>query len=78
MNVLCIIFALYTAISAVTFNCEYKEVIWLALGVNYQCQTEAFNVEVSPYVTGITGNHLPNKTINDVIAIHIANCSNLS
>lgn len=78
MKSLCIIFVFFATTSAITFNCDYQEVSWLALGVNYQCQTAAFDVGVTPYVTSISGNHLPNKNTNDVIAIHIGNCSNLS
>lgn len=78
MKALCIIFLFFASTSAISFNCQYKEVSWLAMGMNYQCQTEALNVGASQYVTSVYGNHTPNKTIDDVVAIHIQNCTNLS
>lgn len=78
MKSLFIVFILFASTSALTFTCEYKEVEWFAIGLNYQCQTEPFNVDSSQYVTSISGEHLPDKTNDDVIAIHIANCTNLA
>lgn len=77
MITLCVIFAIFASTSALTLNCEFREVSWLAFGLNYQCYSEAFNVE-SQQVTSISGVHLPSKTINDVVSIHIDNCTNLS
>lgn len=51
----------------------------MGMGVNYQCQTQPYNVEATQFVTNATGYHShPNKTNNDVEAIHIMNCSHLS
>lgn len=64
--------------SALTFNCKFVEAPWMAIGINYQCQTVPFNVQSSQYVTSISGVHMDNKTNHDVIAIHISKCAHLS
>ncbi len=78
MKVLLVIFAFFASSSALTLNCEFREVQWLAFGQNYQCHSEAFNVAASQHVTDVLGIHLTNKTAEDVISIHIDNCTNLS
>lgn len=78
MKLLCVIFVFFTSTSALTLNCTFREVQWLAFGMNYQCHTEPFNVESSQYVTSVSGVHLSNKTVQDVVSIHIDNCTNLS
>lgn len=78
MKSLYIVLILVTCTSALTFNCHFVEAPWMAIGINYQCQTQPFNVDTSQYVTSISGVHIENKTNDDVIAIHISNCKNLS
>lgn len=78
MKILCVIFALFASTSAITFDCEFREVQWLAFGLNYQCHTEAFDVESTEYVTKVSGAHLADKSVVDVVSIHIDNCTNLS
>lgn len=50
----------------------------MGIGEHYQCQTHPLNVESSQYVTSVTGIHLANKTNNDVAAIHISKCNDLT
>lgn len=64
--------------SALTFDCKFVEAPWMAIGLNYQCQTQPFNVESTQYLTNVSGIHIDNKTNHDVIAIHISNCFDLS
>lgn len=78
MKILFIIVTIVTSASALTFECLFVEVPWMAIGMNYQCQTKPFNVEASQHVTNVCGIHMDNKTNNDVIAIHIKNCTELS
>lgn len=78
MKTLCIILTFVVAISAITFDCRFVVSPWMAIGLNYQCQTKPFDVESSQYVTNISGVHMDNKTNVDVIAIHISNCADLS
>lgn len=78
MKIFCVIFIFFASTSALTLNCEFREVRWLAFGLNYQCHSEAFDVNSTQYVTGVTGVHLENKSFQDVISIHIDNCTNLS
>lgn len=78
MKFIPVIFAFFVSTKALTLNCEFREVQWLAFGLNYQCHTEAFNVDSTPYVTHVSGVHWSNKTANDVVSIHIDNCTNLS
>lgn len=77
MKFLFVIFACFASTSALTLNCEFREVQWLAFGLNYQCHTEAFNINSTQYVTHVSGVHLSNKTANDVVSIHIDNCTDL-
>lgn len=78
MKSLCIILIIVASTSALSFNCRFVETEWMAIGINYQCQTTPLNVESSQYVTSISGLHVDNKTNHDVIAIHISNCTHLS
>lgn len=77
MKTLCVIFVFIAATSALMLNCEFRVVRWLAFGENYQCHSEAFYVQSTPYVTSASGVHLPDKTAEDVVSIHIDNCTNL-
>lgn len=65
-------------VTAVTFNCLYTEAVWLGIGFHYQCQTMLLSVESTQYLTNVTGTHLQNKTNDDVAAIHVGHCSDLS
>lgn len=78
MKTILIVIVFFTSTSAVVFNCKFKTVEWMAIGLNYQCQTQAFNIKSSQFVKTVSGSHALNHTHNDVTGIHIYNCAKLS
>lgn len=78
MKSLCVVFVLFASTSALSLDCKFREVKWLAFGLNYQFHTEAFDVGSTEYVTNVLGFHLSNKTVDDVVSIHIDNCIPIS
>lgn len=80
MHKLCIIIgiAVTSTVYALTFDCRFVNVVWMGIGMNYQCQTKPFNVDSTQYLTNVTGVHMENKNNVDVAAIHISNCTDLN
>lgn len=78
MKTLCIIIVFFTSTSALTFSCKFKEVVWMSIGLNYQCLAQPYNINASQTATSVFGVHSPNKTHKDVIGIHISDCAKLS
>lgn len=80
LNLCLVSLIIIASASALNFNCQFVDVTWMGIGAHYQCQTKPSkpsNVETQ-YVTGVSGIHTSNRTNNDVDAIHISNCTNLS
>lgn len=51
---------------------------WMGIGHHYQCKTRTISALSTQHVTNATGSHAKNKTNEDVAAVHIANCADLS
>jgi len=68
----------FTSTSAITINCLFKEVYWMSMGLNYQCQAQPLGIGGPQYVTKAYGRHADNKTHADVTGIHFANCAKLT